>query len=124
MFTDLVIKFKISGPLYSGAMIPCVQILIYSGGVEMTKKEKLDLILSKLDTDKKEAFISEIRQAKTKEERMEIIRKYGVQVSKEDIESIQNMAGNKVSDEELDQAAGGCSCACSAHCSAECICGY
>ena len=90
----------------------------------MTKKEKLDLILSKLDTDKKEAFISEIRQAKTKEERTEIIRKYGVQVSKEDIESIQNMAGNKVSDEELDQAAGGCSCACSAHCSAECICGY
>ena len=90
----------------------------------MTKKEKLDLILSKLDTDKKEAFISEIRQAKTKEERMEIIRKYGVQVSKEDIENIKNMAGNKVSDEELDQAAGGCSCACSAHCSAECICGY
>ena len=83
----------------------------------MTKKEKVDLILSKLDTDKKEAFISEVREAKTKEERIEVLKKYGVQLSKEDIESIKNKAGNEVSDEELDQAAGGCNCACSAHCS-------
>ena len=34
----------------------------------MTKKEKLNLILSKVDTDKKEAFISELREAKTKED--------------------------------------------------------
>ena len=90
----------------------------------MTKKEKADLILSKLDTDKKEAFISEMREAKTKEERMDTIRKYGVQLSKEDIESIKNTAGNEVSDEELDLAAGGCSCTCHVNCSADCICGY
>ena len=90
----------------------------------MTKKEKIDLLLSKLDADKKEAFISEIRKAKTKEERKEIIRKYGVKLSKEEFESIKNTAGNKISDEELDLAAGGCSCTCHVNCSAECICGY
>lgn len=90
----------------------------------MTKKEKVNLILSKIDADKKEAFISEMREAKTKEERTEIIKKFGIQLTGEEIESIKNKAGNEVSDEELDQASGGCNCACSAHCSAECICGY
>lgn len=89
----------------------------------MTKKEKLNLILSKVDTDKKEAFISELREAKTKEERGGILRKYGAALTKEDMESMKK-EGNEVSDEELDQAAGGCNCACSAHCSSECICGY
>ena len=90
----------------------------------MTKKEKIDLLLSKLDADKKEAFISEMREAKTKEERNEILGKYGIQLSKEEMESLKKKAANEVSDEELDRAAGGCSCTCSAHCSAECICGY
>ena len=90
----------------------------------MNRKEAVDLILSKVGEGKKEAFIQEVREAKTKEERMAVIRKYGIALKKEDLEALKDRKGSEVSDAELDAAAGGCNCACSAHCSTDCICGY
>ena len=77
----------------------------------MNKKEKLNLLLSKVGEDKKEAFIAELREAKTKEERCAIVKKYGVTLTEEEMRAIKNRAGNELSDEELDSAAGGCTCA-------------
>ena len=88
----------------------------------MNKKEVMNLMLSKVEADKKEAFVQELREAKTKEERMAVIRKYDATLTKEETEKLKSREGNAVSDAELDQAAGG-GC-CSVHCSAECICGY
>ena len=77
----------------------------------MNRKEAVDLILSKVEEGKKEAFIQEVREAKTKEERMAVIRKYGIALTKEEAEALKGRKGSEVSDEELDKAAGGCSCA-------------
>ena len=80
-------------------------------GEYMNRKKALDLILSKVDEDKKEAFVQELRSAKSKEERMTVIRKYGVTLTKEETDALKASKGNAVSDEELDKVAGGCSCA-------------
>ncbi len=77
----------------------------------MNRKEKLDLLLSKVEEDKKEAFIAELREAKTKAERVAVVKKYGVTLTEEEAQAMKNRAGNELSDEELDKAAGGCSCA-------------
>ena len=50
----------------------------------MNRKKALDLILSKVEEDKKEAFVQELRSAKSKEERMAVIRKYGIALTKEE----------------------------------------
>ncbi len=86
----------------------------------MNRKEKLDLMLSKVGEDKKEAFIAEMREAKTKEERFEVVKKYGAALTEEEAQAMKAGAGNELSDEELDKAAGGCSCHC--NCSCQCIC--
>ena len=88
----------------------------------MNKKEVMDLMLSKVEEGKKEAFIQEFREAKTQEERMAVIRKYGAKLTKEEAEGLKGREGNAVSDTELDEAAGGCSCHCHCHCSCECYC--
>ncbi len=90
----------------------------------MNRKEAVDLILSKVGEDKKEAFVQELRSAKSKEERMAVIRKFDIALTKEEAAALKDRKGSEVSDEELDGAAGGCNCACSAHCSTDCICGY
>ena len=87
----------------------------------MSRKEIMDQMLSKVEEGKKEALIAELREAKTKAERVEIVKKYSAAPTKEEVQALKD---NAISDEELDKAAGGCKCACSAHCSSECICGY
>ena len=77
----------------------------------MDMKKGMDLVLSKVKEEQKEAFIAELREAETKKERAEIFAKYGVSVSDEEREAIRNSRGNEVPDEELDQASGGCNCA-------------
>ena len=74
----------------------------------MTRKEKIDLLLSKVEADKKEAFIADLREAKTMEERLEVIKKYGITLTGEEEEALKNKEGNELSDEELDEVAGGC----------------
>ena len=86
----------------------------------MNRKEKYDLLLSKVEEGKKEAFISELREAKTKEERFVVVKKYGATLTEEEAQTMKNSSGNELSDEELDKAAGGCSCHCK--CSCQCIC--
>ena len=73
----------------------------------MTKKEKIDLVLSKVAEDQKEAFIEAFRGAETKEERAEVLKKFDVSFSEEEIDTINTA---EISDEELDEAAGGCCC--------------
>lgn len=83
----------------------------------MTRKEAMDLILSKVDESKREAFVKEFRETKTKKERLEIVKKFGVALTEEEVAKIK--AGNELSDEELDKAAGGC---CGTSCSYNCFC--
>ena len=87
----------------------------------MNKKEIMDLMLSKVEADKKEAFIQEFREAKTKEERMAVARKYDATLTKEEAEKVKGQMGNAVSDTELDEAAGGCSCMCKCYCQCSCM---
>ena len=84
----------------------------------MTRKEKMELILSKLEEGQKDKFVEEFREAKTMEERKKVAKKYNASLTTEEEEQIK-AEGNKVSDEQLDQAAGGCcSWACGCTCSA------
>lgn len=75
----------------------------------MTKKEAIDLILSKVSEDKREALIADLREAKTKEDRKKLLEKYGISFTEEEAKAIST---KEVSDQELDNAAGGCSCHC------------
>ena len=83
----------------------------------MTKKEKMELLLTKVAEEQKAAFVAELREAKSKEARQELFTKYNIRLSEEEKEAIKAQS-NEVSDEELDAAAGGCcncSCACTIH---------
>ena len=86
----------------------------------MTRKEKMDLLLSKVAEDKKEAFIAELRAAETRKARNEVLRKYNVTLTEEEEKAFNT--GNEISDEELDEAAGGCCGACSTSCNTGCSC--
>ena len=86
----------------------------------MTKKEKMELLLSKVAGEQKADFVTELREATTKEARQELFQKYNIRLSAEEKEAMKTDT-NEVSDEELDVAAGGCcsscncSCACTIH---------
>ncbi len=88
----------------------------------MNKKEIMDLMLSKVEESKKEAFIQAFREAKTIKERLTVAKEYGATLTEEEAEKLKGREGNAVSDTELDEAAGGCSCHCKCHCSCECYC--
>ncbi len=77
----------------------------------MTRKEIMDLLLSKVPEEKKDAFVAEIRGAGTKEERNEVLKKYGAVLTAEEAAAVQKDA-NELQDEELDLTSGGCTCAC------------
>lgn len=85
----------------------------------MTRKEKIDVLLSKISEDKKEAFVAELRAAKTKEERGEILKKYSVALTGEEAKAFKADTVNEISDAELDKAAGGC-CHSDCYCSIPC----
>ena len=73
----------------------------------MTRKEAIDLVLSKVDADRKDAFIAELREAKTKEERSGINKKYNIVLSDEESKAFREAMSNRLSDEDLDAASGG-----------------
>lgn len=81
----------------------------------MTRKEKMELLLSKVAEDKKEELIAAIRETTTKEERTEILKRFGVELSKEEFEAITKEEIDVLSDEDLENVAGGCVCICCAH---------
>lgn len=74
----------------------------------MNRKEVLDLLLSRIAEDKKDDLIRDLRNATTRAEKLEAIKKYGIELSEEEIAALKSKDGNEISDEELDSASGGC----------------
>ena len=87
----------------------------------MTRKERIELLISKVSADHKEAFIEELRGAKTKEDRLEVAKKYNATLTEEEAKEFMKETANEVSDEDLDTAAGGCTM-CHYNCACTCIC--
>ena len=55
----------------------------------MTKKEKMELLLSKVTEEQKAAFVAELREAKTKEVRQALLTKYNIHLTDEEKESLK-----------------------------------
>ena len=87
----------------------------------MTKKEKMEMLLSKVAEDQKADLVAGMREAKSKDEWLEVVKKYGIRLS-EDEKATFKAQSNEVSDEELDAAAGGCCHSC--ECTGNCACAY
>ena len=90
----------------------------------MSKKQIMNVLLSKVAADRKEAFIAEIREAKEKKDRIAVVRKYCGELTEAEKAAIEKARGGEISDDELDNAAGGCHCQCHCHCGTDCICGF
>ena len=50
----------------------------------MTKKEKMNLLLAKVPEERKADFVAELRGAKSREARVELLKKYGITLSEEE----------------------------------------
>ena len=91
----------------------------------MTRKERIDLLLSKIPEDKRDAFVAKLREAKDQKERAQLLKECGITFTEEEKAAFKagDGAGNEISDAELDQAAGGCSCkcACPGNCMSYCF---
>lgn len=72
----------------------------------MTKKEKIELLLAKVKEEQKAAFVAELREAKTLEAKEALLKKYGISLTDEEKKAMKSRT-KELSDEELDQAAGG-----------------
>jgi len=72
----------------------------------MTKKEKMELLLSKVKEEQKAAFVAELRETKTMEAREALLKKYGISLTDGEEKALKSRS-KELSDEELDQAAGG-----------------
>ncbi len=73
----------------------------------MINKEKLNLIISKVPEEQKEAFVNELRDAESKQDRAKVLKKYGINITDEEYAVIKD-SSHEVSDDELDSAAAGC----------------
>ena len=74
----------------------------------MSINDILTMVLSKVPEDKKEAFLEEVRDQTVRKDAA-FLEKYGIELSAEELEKISS---NEITDEELDEAAGGCMCMC------------
>ena len=72
----------------------------------MTKKEKMELLLAKVKEEQKAAFVAELREAKNMEAIEALVKKYGIRLTDKEAEALKSRS-KELSDEELDQAAGG-----------------
>lgn len=71
----------------------------------MTTKEKMDLLLARVPEEQKSAFVAELREARSTEEYLDVVKKYGIQLTDQELEALSSA---EVSDDDLDQASGGC----------------
>ena len=85
----------------------------------MTRKEMMDLLLSKVPEEKKDDFVAGLRAAKTNEERVQVLKEFGITLNEEEKNNMKADVRNEISDEELDKAAGGC-CSCHMPCPGSC----
>ena len=88
----------------------------------MTRKERIDMVLAKIPEDKREEFVAKFREAKDKVVKANVLKEYNITFTDEEKEAFRagDGNGNEISDAELDQAAGGCSCSCKAMCPGYC----
>ncbi|MBR2854666.1 MAG: hypothetical protein IKE81_10110 [Clostridia bacterium] len=82
----------------------------------MTKKEAMDLVLSKVPEEKKEAFVAAIREAKNLKERQEVLKKLDVTLTKDEATALKKNNAIEVSDDELDLVSGGGCASCNTYC--------
>ena len=75
----------------------------------MTIQVANELVLSKVPEEKKEAFIAAITACKDKSEKLAVLEKFGIQLTEKELEEISS---SKLSEADLDEAAGGCACCC------------
>ena len=74
----------------------------------MITKEIIGMVLAKVPEDRKEAFLEEIRDPKVRKN-PEMLEKYGVTLTAEEMKQITD---NLITDEDLDEASGGCNMPC------------
>ncbi len=80
---------------------------------KMTKKEMMDLFLSKLPEEKREDFLKDIRSCKTKKEVKALLKKYGVALSEDEAKMLHESMQKEIAPEDMKNVAGGfCSCEC------------
>ena len=70
----------------------------------MTTKEIIELVLAKVPEDKMEAFVEDMRDNNLKKDAA-FLDKYGIKLTEEELEAVSS---HELSDEDLDEAAGGC----------------
>ena len=75
----------------------------------MTIQEANELVLAKVPEEKKEAFIEAMSACKSKAEKTAVLEKFDIHLTAEELEAISS---SKLTDADLDEAAGGCACCC------------
>ena len=100
----------------------------------MNKKERMDLFLGKIpENEKKKTFLEELRSCQSKKETHDLLDKYGVELSEEDITKLHEGVRKELSLEDLKNVSGGscaspytgCVCSCAAgacNCGNDCDC--
>ena len=74
----------------------------------MTRKEKMDLLLTKVPESEKEAFIADLRQVKSREDILTLLEKYHIVLTEDEKTVLNDTVSNELTDEDLDLVAGGC----------------
>ena len=73
----------------------------------MSVKEQLDFLLSKVDEDKKDEFLAELKKAAGLDGWLGVLKKFGVSLTDEEIQKLQG-GSHELSDDDLDVVSGGC----------------
>ena len=85
----------------------------------MTKKEKMDLLLTKVPESDRDAFIADMQQIKSKNDISELFDKYQIALTADEKKDLGKSVTFELSDEMLDQVTGGHNyyCCCTCNCS-------
>ena len=73
----------------------------------MTRKEAINQILSKVPEEKKKALVKEVTACRDLAEKANVLEQYGISLTAEEQEAFRS---SRLRDEEIADAAGGCSC--------------
>ena len=73
----------------------------------MFSKEKIDRLLSRIGEDKREAFLAEVNQAEGLENVLTVLKKYGLELTEEDLADAE--LKRALAEEDLNLVAGGVS---------------
>ena len=78
----------------------------------MEKKAVWELLKNKVDEAQFDKLWAELKNAADQTERIEVFKKFGVRFTEDERKFIETLKDGAISDDELAQAAGGCSCFC------------